>query len=62
MLTRKSFGEVDVWITSKDILDSQNKVEINWSALGSVSIKEAQDFSIDLQNAIKFAKEEAIFL
>ena len=57
MLTCQKFGDVSVWITTKDILDSENKIEINWSALGSVSVEDAETFCQDFQSAIKFAKE-----
>lgn len=32
-------------------------VQINWSALGSVSIKEAEKFAKELQKAILYAKK-----
>lgn len=34
-----------------------DRIEINWSALGSVSIKETEDFVSLLSEAIKVAKE-----
>ena len=57
MLICQKFGDVSVWITTKDILDSKNKIEINWSALGGVSVEDAEKFCLDFQSAIKFAKE-----
>ena len=66
----KSFGisasrnpVVSVRIDEPSILNAYTgKVTINWSAIGSVDIEDAEEFILALQRAINFADEELAIL
>lgn len=50
---------VRVYIDKFNITLRQNfKVKCNWSCRGSVSIEETEQFILELQEAVKLAKEE----
>ena len=51
-----SYRNVEVFI-DQDYKGKVDKAEINWSALGSVSVSEAEEFIKHLQLAIEFCKE-----
>ena len=40
------------------LLNRDHEVKLNWSALGSVSIKRTEEFIKTLQEAVKLAKKE----
>jgi hypothetical protein len=50
-------GSVDVMITTSDNITKENKVEMNWSCCGTVSIESAQAFCESLIEAIIYAEE-----
>ena len=47
---------VRLFVTTPDSFDSKFKIEINWFALGDVSIKEAAEFQSCLAAAIETAR------
>lgn len=55
----KEFHEVTVYSETKkyaELLERNPHIEINWSCKGPVPIEEAEVFSVNLIEAIKYAK------
>jgi uncharacterized protein (AIM24 family) len=53
------FGNyVTVYVQEKDVINPEHKVTVSWSAIGSVDIDMAYDFSVDLGEALMFAIEQ----
>ena len=55
----KKFGCIEVTKREKsiyDVIPNRNLINLNWSALGSVNIKRAEEFLKDLKTAINYAK------
>jgi hypothetical protein len=50
------FGNyVTVYVQEKDVISPEHRVTVSWSAIGSVDIDMAYDFSVDLSEALMFA-------
>jgi len=58
MKTATRFGKVTVYVTEVSVLDSTPRVEVNWAAIGSVSVDTAKAFQRELFDALIFAESE----
>ena len=51
-------GLINVNINKPNVSFPNFEIKINWSAIGSVSIEKAEEFSKELRRAISIAKRE----
>jgi hypothetical protein len=65
MTKYKQFGDcpsITVIVTEKDMMDSKNEVQINWSTCGALPVKQARDFYNQMDEALEFARHESLRL
>jgi len=59
-MTTQQFGAAEVYVTTKDILDPADKVEVNWSCRGAVNTAQAAQFMRDMKSAVDWAHRKEV--